>query len=903
MENKITIWIDDKEIKTTPDKTVLEVARENGIYIPTLCYLEGMSLWGACRVCVVEVAGARNLMTACTTQLKDGMKVYTNTERVRRARKTILQLIWAAHPNDCAVCEKAGACELQNLMYMYVGKEPFPLVRRERPAYNDKTHPFINIDMRYCVQCGRCVWVTSSKEVCNVLTFANRGVETVVTTEFGKPLMNTSCVSCGSWVNACPVVALYEKNALNKGRMWELQKVPTVCPYCGVGCQIIAWKRGNEIVKITADPKVAPDINGLLLCVKGKFGFEYVSHKDRLTTPLIRGEDGKLHETTWDEALKYAATKIREIIKKYGPESIAVLSSAKATNEENYLMQKLARAVIGTPHIDHCARLCHASTVAGLAKTLGSGAMTNSIKDIDLAEVILVTGSNTTEAHPVIGARIKEAVLRGAKLIVVDPREIELTKYATIWLRQKPGYDIVWINGMLNVIINEKLYDEEFIKNRTTGWEEVVKTVQKYTPEYVEKVTGIPADKLREAARLYAKAKNAMIFYAMGITQHTEGTNNVIAISNLALATGHVGRPGNGVNPLRGQNNVQGACDMGCLPNVFPGYQKVVDSTVREKFEKAWGVKLPDKPGLTLVEIFLAAAEGAIKGMIILGENPALSDPDITHVREALEKLEFLLVIEILPSETTQYADVVLPAASSFEKDGTYTNTERRILLGRKVIDPPGNAKPDWQIICELARHLGYEMNYNSPAEIMKEIASLTPIYGGVSYSRLEKGNFPQWPVPTEDHPGTPYLHKEKFAHPDGRAKFIPVDFKGPVEQPDKEYPFILTTGRVLYHWHTGTMTRRVDGLNVFVPGAYVEINSEDAKRMEIKNGDKLEVESKRGKIILEAKVTERVAPGVLFIPFHFAEAAANVLTISALDPDAKIPEFKVAAVKLKKVV
>ena len=537
--------------------------------------------------------------------------------------------------------------------------------------------------------------------------------------------------------------------------------------------------------------------------------------------------------------------------------------------------------------------------MAGLAAAFGSGAMTNSIDDIGTADVILITGSNTTEMHPIIALEVKKAVKRGSKLIVVDPRQIEIVNFADIWLRQRPGTDVAWINGFMHIIIKEELYDKKFVEERTEGFEELKETVEKYTPEYVEKITGIPKDELIEAARLYAKADRATILYAMGITQHISGTDNVKSLANLAMLTGNVGREGTGVNPLRGQNNVQGACDMGALPNVFPGYQKVTDDKIREKFEKAWGVKLSGKVGLPVTEMIDAIEEGKIKALYIMGENPALSDPDLQHVLSCLKKLDFLVVQDIFLTETAELADVVLPGCSFAEKDGTFTNTERRIQLIRKAIKPIGNSKPDWEIICELSKRMGYEMNYSHPREIMDEISSLTPIYGGIKYYRLENGGL-QWPCLDETHPGTKILHKDKFAR--GKGKFHAIEYIEPAELPDDEYPFLLSTGRVLAHFHTGTMTRKVKAIDWLIPECLVEMNPIDAEELDIFDQDKVRITSRRGSIEAKVFLTERVPPKMIFIPFHFKEAAANILTISALDPVAKIPEYKVAAVKIEKI-
>ncbi|MEK6715835.1 MAG: formate dehydrogenase subunit alpha [Candidatus Omnitrophota bacterium] len=678
-----------------------------------------------------------------------------------------------------------------------------------------------------------------------------------------------------------------------------MPKTLTTCIYCGCGCGLYLEAEDKEV--IGASPSYGHPVSRGALCVKGWNCYEFINNPDRLSVPLIKKNDA-FQPTSWEEALALISKKFFSIKEKYGPDALSFLSSAKATNEENYLLMKLARAVFGTNNIDHCARLCHASTVSGLSFSFGSGAMTNSINEFEGAELILTTGSDTTAQHPLIGSRIVNAVLeRGTKLILVDPRKIELSKYAYLHLAQRCGTDVAWINAMMHIIIKENLYNHDFINNRCENFEELKSGVLGYTPEHVEKITGIPKEKLIKAARLYAKTKKAMIVYSMGITQHTTGVDNVKSLANLCMLCGKVGYASSGVNPLRGQNNVQGACDMGALPNLFSGYQPLSDPAIRKKFTDAWGVgSLPERTGLTVTEILGACNEGAVKGLFILGENPVLSDPDITHVKEALENTEFLVVSELFLSETAEYADVVLPAASFAEKEGTFTNTDRRIQKIRRAIAPLGNAKPDWQIICGIAKYCGYQaMDYKDPSEIMSEIASLTPIYGGVGYARLEPYGL-QWPCPDKNHPGTPILHKEKFTRGKGLFAFRP--YIGPKELPDAEYNFTLTTGRIYWHWHTGTMTRRTSLLEREAPEAFAELNPDDAKDLNIRDKEMIKISSRRGTINIRSRVSERTLRGVVFIPFHFKEAAANVLTINAVDPEAKIPEFKVCAVKVEKI-
>ena len=676
----------------------------------------------------------------------------------------------------------------------------------------------------------------------------------------------------------------------------SVKHVLTTCPYCGTGCNFFLQVADGKLVGVV--PCKTDEISLGRLCIKGYNAHAFVQHPDRLKQPMIR-EGGQLKQITWEKAIDRIVKEITRIRDRYGPDSVVVLASAKCTNEENYLFQKLARAALGTNNVDHCARLCHASTVTGLLYSFGSGAMTNTIPEFDDADCILVTGSNTLEAHPMIGARMLRALDKGAKVIVVDPRETPLSRISHISLHQKPGTDIAWINGMIKVIIDEGLVNEEFVRQRTTAFDEMKEAVKDYSPDRVEAITGIPKGKLVEAARTYAKSDKAMLAYAMGITQHSNGTNIVKALANLAMVTGHLGRESTGVNPLRGQCNVQGACDAGGLPNLYPGYQRVDDPEAKAKFERAWGRQLPDKPGLTLTCAIKEAMVGKIKAMIIFGENIMLSDPDLGHVEEAIDELELLAVSDIFLGETAQKAHVVLPAACYAEKDGTFTSTDRAIRVLRKAVDPPGEARPDWEIACELGRRLGSPgFDFSSPAEVMKEMASVTPQYGGIDFERVDKQVL-RWPCPTPDHQGTRILHTQKFTK--GMGVFAPVQHAPPMEETSEEYPFILTTGRNLFQYHTGTMTRRSPKLEREEPEPYVEINSSDAKRLNIVEGERVSVSSVRGSIALKARVTDRIIPGSVFIPFHYAEAAANRLTNAALDPISNIPELKVCAAKVEK--
>ncbi len=783
-------------------------------------------------------------------------------------------------------CKADSDCALRELATEYeVSSVPASRDRRWYPL--DKSHPFIERDPNKCISCKRCVRICNEVQMVGALGFAHR---VTAGAGYGGSLLDTACESCGQCVASCPVGAL-----VAKGDVRPASEVKTICPYCGVGCGIHLGVRGRRIVKVRGDED--NPVNRGRLCVKGRFGYDFVNDPERLTSPLIKRE-GKFVEATWEEALDLIAEKLAN----YKGDQFAAIASAKCTNEENYIIQKFARAVMGTNNVDHCARLCHAPSVAGLAQTLGSGAMTNSIEEIGSAACIFAIGTNTTVAHPVIGLEIKKAVQQGAKLIVASPREIDLCRFAHIFLQHRPGTDVALLMGMMRVIVDEGLLDASFIEGRTENFEEFKKSLASFDVDLVERITGVPQEKIIEAARAYATSKPATILYSMGITQHSHGTDNVLAISNLSLLTGNIGRPSTGVNPLRGQNNVQGACDMGGLPNVYPGYQRVDDPEAKAKFESAWGCSLSDSPGLTNVEIFNAAYEGKIKALYLVGENPLLSEADAKHVEEAINRLEFLVVQDIFLTETARLADVVLPAVTFAEKDGTFTNTERRVQRIRKAIEPIGEAKPDWWITCQIATRLGAKgFDFSEPAEIMEEIASVTPSYRGISYDRLEDVGL-QWPCVSREHPGTPILHREAFATKKGKAKFMPLGYKPSAEVPDDEYPLLLTTERSLYHFHTGTMTRKVDGLNVLRAHELVELNPEDAAALGLAEGEVVRVISRRGEITARVRVTPISPPGVVSMTFHFSESPTNVLTNAVLDPLAKTPETKVCAIRIEKL-
>lgn len=879
----LTLKINGKEIIAEKD-TIFNVASKNGIEIPNLCYDKRLFPFGACRVCIVEDK-KRGIIPSCHTPIDDGMEIETNSENVIKHRKVIFELLLANHPLDCMTCEKSGDCKFEKYCYEYGVKDTrFKGRKREFEILSE--NQFFIRDYNKCIYCGLCVRVCNEIQFNYVYEFANKGFNTEIY-PYPKKMEESNCVFCGNCVNVCPTGSLTEKQRIGKGREWEFKKVKTICGYCGVGCNIHLYIKDNRIVKVVPLRSV---VNDGVLCVKGKFGYEFVQSEERLRTPLIK-KDGKFFEISWEDALNLIAEKF----KQYKPNELAFLSSGKCTNEENYLLQKFAR-ILGTNNIDHCARLCHAPSVVSLNIALGSGAMTNSLEEIKNSDVIIVSGNNTTETHPITALKIKKAVKNGAKLFVVEPREIELCNFAYKHLKQKIGTDVAWLNAVANVIVNENLENKEFIEKRTEGYEEFKKVIEKYSPEYAEKITGIKADDIRDLARSYANAKRGMIFWGMGITQHTTGVDNVLSITNLALLTGNIGKESSGLYPLRGQNNVQGACDMGALPDVFSGYQGINNENARKKFEEFWKVKLNEKVGLSSTEMADGILNGKIKFMYIMGENPILTHPDANHFEKALKKLEFLVVQDIFLTETGKLANIVLPATSFAEKDGTFTNTERRVQRIRKALSIAG--KEDWQIIQEIANKLGINFNYKNSEEIFNEIALLTPSYAGITYERIEQEGI-QWPCPDSFHEGTKFLHEQQFTR--GKGKFFGREFIEPIEKVSKDYPLLLTTGRVLYHYHA-VISRKVKALNEFYKEQIIEINPKTAKKLKIKNGEIVKVISERGEVLAKAILTNKVKEGEVFSTFHFEEANINLLTINALDKIAKIPEYKVSAVRIEKV-
>jgi formate dehydrogenase alpha subunit len=923
----ISLTINGRSIAAQPGKTLLDVCSENGILVPSLCHHKDLPAVGSCRLCLVEVDGLRTEAAACALKVTDGMVVRTESPRISATRREILGMLLSRYRDNGP--ETAPDSEFLYWVRHYGARRLEAMPDAPRHPVDGDPNPFIRVDLNQCILCTRCVRACADIQGRFVWGTGGRADHARIVAGMDQPMLEARCESCGACVAFCPTGALFDRASLGAGRPDEL--VTTTCPYCGVGCNFDLNVKNGRITRVTSNP-YAP-VNGMHLCVKGRYGYDFVHHRDRLLRPRVRryllegsarpAGRGEWVETEWETALEIVARRLATVHRESGGAAIGAMASAKCTNEENYLMQKLARQVLDSHNVDHCARLCHASTVAGLAMCFGSGAMSNTMRDVaEHARAILVIGSNTTEQHPVFGSMLRQAVRqRGARLVVADPRAIGLTEFAALHLRHAPGTDVALVNGLAHVILENDWHDAAFIRERTEEFEAFRASVAGYTPERVEGITGVPADELRAAAEMLARAKPMAVVWAMGITQHTTGVANVLALGNLQMLLGNMGVPGGGVNPLRGQNNVQGACDMGALPNVFPAYQPVTDGAARARFAQAWslatddgspaGPSLAAAPGITVTEMIDAAGAGSLRALYILGENPVMTDPDVNHVKACLERAEFVVLQEIFASDTAQYADVILPGASWAEKDGTFTNTERRIQPVHEAIEPLGDARPDWAITADLARrvlahralrpagpHAAWD--YASPARVLDEIAALSPHYAGVSRERLERGESLHWPVKDAAHPGTPILHVGSFTR--GRGRFHPCEHLAARELPDARYPFLLTTGRVLYHWHGGEMTRRVGALLDACPRSRVEIHPDDAARMGLEEACLVRVTSRRGEMLADAEITDRVAPGIAFGNFHFpGEQNVNNVTIAALDPVAKIPEYKVCAVRIEK--
>ena len=914
MTDKITFTLDGETVTADPGQTIWEVAKRRGNRIPHLCHRDepGYRADGNCRACMVEIEGERVLAASCIRKPAPGMKVHTATERATKARAMVMEMLLAdqparevAHDPDSRLWHWADA--------MAIEESRFPSRAAIAP---DSSHTAMRVNLDACIHCNLCVRACREVQVNDVIGMAYRGIGSKIVFDFDDPMGASTCVACGECVQACPTGALMEASLVDEngvGKRLELDEVASVCPYCGVGCQITYQIHANEIVAVQGRDGPA---NHKRLCVKGRFGFDYVKHPHRLERPLIRRDDAPksadcevdpanplthFREATWEEALDVAAAGLKRIRDRDGHEALAGFGSAKGSNEEAYLVQKLVRTGFGTNNVDHCTRLCHASSVAALLEGIGSGAVTAPFTACADSDVIIVTGANPTENHPVAATFFKQAA-KSKTLIVMDPRGQALRKHATYMLQFKPGTDVALLNAMLNVIVTEELYDRQYVEAHTEGFESLKRHIKDFTPEAMQEVCGIDAETIRTVARTYARAERGIIFWGMGISQHVHGTDNARCLIALSMITGHVGRPGTGLHPLRGQNNVQGASDAGLIPMVFPDYQSVEVADIRKRFEDAWGTTLDANRGLTVVEIMDAVHADVIKGMYIMGENPAMSDPDVEHARAGLAKLEHLVVQDIFLTETAFHADVVLPASAWPEKDGTVTNTNRQVQMGRKALDLPGDARQDWWIIQEIARRIGLDWRYQDVSDVFAEMKTVMPSLDNITWERLVAESAVTYPCDAPDKPGNDIVFGEGFPTPSGRAKLVPAAIVPPDEQPDSEFPMVLTTGRTLEHWHTGAITRRSSVLDALEPEAVAAVSPRELRRLGAQAGDRLRVSTRRGAIELTARSDSAVPEGMVFIPFCFAEAAANILTNPALDPFGKIPEFKYCAAKVERV-
>jgi formate dehydrogenase major subunit len=887
-----------------PDEPIIRTAKKHGVNIPHLCHGGNQRSDGNCRACVVEIKGERVLAPSCCRYPTQGMEVTTNSPRALTSQKMVLELLLSDLPEQ--------EYTLDNKLRKWakrLGVQKPRFARRKQPR-SDISHPAIAVNLDACIQCTRCVRACREVQVNDVIGYAGRGDHSKIVFDFDDPMGESTCVACGECVQACPTGALMPARGVGLAKADKT--VDSVCPFCGVGCLLTYHVKQNKIIFVNG--KDGPS-NHNRLCVKGRYGFDYAHHPQRLTKPLIRRPGVKktadftvdpanwtevFREATWEEALDLAAAGLKKI-RDQDRYALAGFGSAKGSNEEAYLFQKLVRTGFRTNNVDHCTRLCHASSVAALLEGIGSGAVSNQVNDVENAEVIFLIGANPTSNHPVAATWLKNAAKRGAKLIYADPRASELSRHAWRMLQFKADTDVALLNAMIHAIIDEDLVDKKFVADRTSGFEALKENAKNYSPEKMAPVCGIPAPTIRECARAFATSKGSMILWGMGISQHVHGTDNARCLIALCLMTGQVGKPGSGLHPLRGQNNVQGASDSGLIPMMYPDYQRVSTPEANVRFQKFWGAELDLKPGLTVVEIMNAAYDGKIRGMYIMGENPAMSDPDVAHARAGLAKLEHLVVQDIFLTETAYLADVVLPATAWPEKTGTVTNTDRMVQLGRKAVEPPGDAREDFWILVQLGQRLGLDWKYQHPKEVFDEMRGCMDSIKGITWERLERDSSVTYPCENEGDPGQPVVFTTHFPTPTGRAKFVPADLIPAAEQPDKEYPMVLITGRQLEHWHTGAMTRRAGVLDAIEPEPMASLHPEDLKGLAVKPGELVTVESRRGKISLYARADAGTPRGAVFIPFAFFEAAANLLTNPALDPFGKIPEFKYCAVRVTK--
>jgi formate dehydrogenase major subunit len=904
-EREVTLEIDGMQVTVPEGTSVMRAAVEAGVSIPKLCATDSLEPFGSCRLCLVEIEGRRGYPASCTTPVAPGMVVHTQTATLAKVRRNVMELYISDHPLDCLTCAANGNCELQDMAgvvglrevrYGYEGANHLK-------ATKDTSNPYFTFDPAKCIVCSRCVRACEETQGTFALTIDSRGFASMVSPGQKEDFMDSECVSCGACVQACPTATLMEKSVIDKGQAEH--SVVTTCAYCGVGCSFRAEMQGNDVVRMV--PNKDGHANHGHSCVKGRFAIGYATHKDRITQPMIRASiDDPWREVSWEEAVSHAAAEFKRIQAKYGRGAVGGITSSRCTNEETYLVQKLIRAAFGNNNVDTCARVCHSPTGYGLKTTLGESAGTQTFDSVEKADVIVVIGANPTDGHPVFGSRMKRRLREGAQLIVVDPRTIDLVRsphiQATHHLKLRPGTNVAVVNAMAHVIVTEGLWNQAFVNSRCEEpafgkWVDFIVDGSN-SPETLEAETGVPATELREAARLYATGGNAAIYYGLGVTEHSQGSTMVMGIANLAMLTGNIGREGVGVNPLRGQNNVQGACDMGSFPHELPGYRHVSDGPTRQLFESAWGVKLEPEPGLRIPNMLDAALDGSFLGIYIEGEDIAQSDPDTQHVTAALRAMECVVVQDIFLNETAKFAHVFLPGSSFLEKDGTFTNAERRISPVRKVM-PPLAGKSDWEVTQMLSNALGYPMHYNHPSEIMDEIARLTPTFHGVSYEKLDRLGSIQWPCNEHSPEGTPTMHVDEFVR--GKGRFVITRYVPTEERTSRQYPLILTTGRILSQYNVGAQTRRTANV-AWHDEDRLEIHPSDAELRGIREGDWVGVRSRAGETVLRAVITERVQPGVVYTTFHFPESGANVITTDNSDWATNCPEFKVTAVQVEPV-
>jgi formate dehydrogenase major subunit len=901
----VTLDIDGFSVTVPEGTSVMRAAASVGIQIPKLCATDSLDAFGSCRLCLVQIEGGRGLPASCTTPVAEGMKVCTQNERLANVRRGVMELYISDHPLDCLTCSANGNCELQDMAgavglrevrYGYEGKNHLE-------SDKDASNPYFQFDPSKCIVCSRCVRACEETQGTFALTIDGRGFDSKVSPGQNQAFMDSECVSCGACVQACPTATLMEKSVIDQGQAEH--STITTCAYCGVGCSFKAEMKGAEVVRMV--PNKDGHANHGHSCVKGRFAFGYATHKDRITTPMIRKSiSDPWQAVSWDAAINYAASEFKRIQDKYGRFSVGALTSSRCTNEETYLVQKVVRAAFGNNNVDTCARVCHSPTGYGLKQTLGESAGTQTFDSVMKADVILVIGANPTDGHPVFGSLMKKRIRQGAKLIVADPRDIDLVKSAHVkadyHLKLLPGTNVALVTSLAHVIVTEGLANEAFALERCEmpsyeKWKAFV-SEERNSPEAMEAVTGVPAETVRAAARLYATGGNAAIYYGLGVTEHSQGSTTVIGIANLAMATGNIGREGVGVNPLRGQNNVQGSCDMGSFPHEFPGYRHVSDFDTRELLESAWGVTLESEPGLRIPNMFGAALDGSFKGLYCEGEDIAQSDPDTQHVHAALRAMECVIVQDLFLNETAKFAHVFLPGSSFLEKNGTFTNAERRISPVRKVM-PPLAGYEDWQVTQMFSNALGYPMNYSHPSEIMDEIARLVPTFTGVSYAKLDECGSLQWPCNDQAPEGTPTMHIDQFVR--GKGRFLLTEYVPTQERTSSRFPLILTTGRILSQYNVGAQTRRTPN-SLWHSEDRLEIHPHDAEQRGVKDGDWVGIKSRAGETVLRATITERVQPGVVYTTFHFPESGANVITTDNSDWATNCPEYKVTAVQVVKV-